>query len=37
MSTTTIDGKEVAQKIREGLATEIAELKALVAELVNKK
>ncbi len=28
MSTTIIDGKEVAQKIREGLATEIAELKA---------
>lgn len=28
MSTTIIDGKEVAQKIREGLAAEIAELKA---------
>lgn len=28
MSTTIIDGKEVAQKIREGLVAEIAELKA---------
>lgn len=29
MSTTIIDGKEVARQIREGLAAEIAELKAL--------